>query len=143
MVRDLGLMLNEKSVDLRPGVREDGVRVLVPVLKFCGRIGAEVEERGGQMVVCLDELCIPLLEREEIDGTIFVDIDDLADPLKLGWSIDGDTLKVRQSMKAQSTGLGIGQRPPAFELPDLRTGKLVSIHDFVGKKTIFFMWASW
>ena len=40
-------------------------------------------------------------------------------------------------------GLGIGQVPPAFTLPDLYTGELVSLGDFHGKKTAFFMWASW
>jgi hypothetical protein len=33
--------------------------------------------------------------------------------------------------------------PPAFELPDLYTGELVSSASFVGRKTFFYMWASW
>lgn len=40
-------------------------------------------------------------------------------------------------------GLGIGQAPPAFTLPDLFTGEMISSGDFLGKKTAFFMWASW
>ena len=40
-------------------------------------------------------------------------------------------------------GLSIGQVPPAFILPDLYTGELISSSDFRGKKTAFFMWASW
>ena len=40
-------------------------------------------------------------------------------------------------------GLGIGQVPPAFILPDLYSGEQVSLSDFLGKKTAFFMWASW
>ena len=40
-------------------------------------------------------------------------------------------------------GLSIGHAPPAFTLPDLYTGKLISSSDFLGKKTAFFMWASW
>ncbi len=40
-------------------------------------------------------------------------------------------------------GLSIGQVPPAFILPDLYTGEQVSLGDFLGKKTAFFMWASW
>ena len=40
-------------------------------------------------------------------------------------------------------GLSIGQVPPAFILPDLFTGEMISSSDFLGKKTAFFMWASW
>ena len=40
-------------------------------------------------------------------------------------------------------GLGIGHVPPAFTLPDLFTGEMISSSDFRGKKTAFFMWASW
>lgn len=42
-----------------------------------------------------------------------------------------------------AVGLGIGHAPPAFTLPDLFTGEQVSLSDFRGKKTAFFMWASW
>ena len=42
-----------------------------------------------------------------------------------------------------AVGLGIGHAPPAFTLPDLYTGELISSSDFFGKKTAFFMWASW
>ena len=76
-------------------------------------------------------------------GTVYVDIDNLADPLGLLWSVDANFLKVRQSMDTFTSGLGIGQRPPAFELPDMVTGEPVAIHDFAGKKAIFYMWASW
>ena len=40
-------------------------------------------------------------------------------------------------------GLSIGHAPPAFTLPDLYSGEQVSLSDFLGKKTAFFMWASW
>ena len=40
-------------------------------------------------------------------------------------------------------GLSIGQVPPAFTLPDLYSGEMISSGDFRGKKTAFFMWASW
>ena len=42
-----------------------------------------------------------------------------------------------------AVGLGIGHAPPVFTLPDLYSGELVSLSDFRGKKTAFFMWASW
>ena len=42
-----------------------------------------------------------------------------------------------------AVGLGIGHAPPAFTLPDLYSGEMISSSDFRGKKTAFFMWASW
>ena len=39
--------------------------------------------------------------------------------------------------------LSIGHTPPAFTLPDLYSGEMISSSDFRGKKTAFFMWASW
>lgn len=40
-------------------------------------------------------------------------------------------------------GLSIGHMPPAFTLSDLYSGEMISSSDFLGKKTAFFMWASW
>jgi thiol:disulfide interchange protein DsbD len=37
----------------------------------------------------------------------------------------------------------VGDRAPDFTLPDLLTGQPVALHDFQGKKTIVFVWASW
>ena len=58
------------------------------------------------------------------------------------------TLSGEESVKTlepelNDVGLSIGHAPPAFTLPDLYSGELVSLSDFLGKKTAFFMWASW
>ena len=58
------------------------------------------------------------------------------------------TLSGEESVKnlepeLNDVGLSIGHAPPVFTLPDLYTGELVSLSDFLGKKTAFFMWASW
>ena len=58
------------------------------------------------------------------------------------------TLSGEESVKTlepelNDVGLSIGHAPPAFTLPDLYSGELVSSSDFRGKKTAFFMWASW
>ena len=37
----------------------------------------------------------------------------------------------------------IGQRHPNFTLPDIRTGKPVSLSDFHGKKVLLLHFASW
>jgi hypothetical protein len=142
-MRDLSLNLNGRSSALTPAPIAQDERVLVPVYAFSELIGAEAEHRGGQLVVCRGDLCIPLLETVDVSGTEYVDIDDLAEPAGLRWSIDANQLRVRQAMDTSASGLGIGQRPPAFELPDMVTGEPVAMHDFAGKKAIFYMWASW
>ncbi len=58
------------------------------------------------------------------------------------------TLSGEESVKTlepglNDVGLSIGHVPPAFILPDLYSGELISSSDFLGKKTAFFMWASW
>ncbi len=58
------------------------------------------------------------------------------------------TLSGEESVKTleperNDVGLSIGHMPPAFTLPDLYSGELISSGDFRGKKTAFFMWASW
>lgn len=58
------------------------------------------------------------------------------------------TLSGEESVKTlepelNDVGLSIGHVPPAFTLPDLYTGEMISSSDFLGKKTAFFMWASW
>lgn len=58
------------------------------------------------------------------------------------------TLSGEESVKTlepvmNDVGLSIGHAPPAFTLPDLYSGEMISLSDFLGKKTAFFMWASW
>ncbi len=58
------------------------------------------------------------------------------------------TLSGEESVKTlepelNDVGLSIGHMPPAFTLPDLFTGEMISSGDFRGKKAAFFMWASW
>jgi len=37
----------------------------------------------------------------------------------------------------------VGQRHPDFTLPDIRTGKPVSLSEFRGKKVLLIQFASW
>ncbi len=56
--------------------------------------------------------------------------------------LSGESVKILEP-ELNDIGLGIGQVPPAFTLPDLYTGEPISLSDFRGKKTAVFMWASW
>ena len=44
---------------------------------------------------------------------------------------------------AEPYALKIGQRHPNFTLPDIRTGRPVSLSDFHGKKVLLLHFASW
>ena len=44
---------------------------------------------------------------------------------------------------AEPYALKIGQRHPNFTLPDIRTGRPVSLSDFHGKKVLLIHFASW
>lgn len=70
-----------------------------------------------------------------------------AGPAGLGWTYDAaeKVLRIFTGMGSRSSevGLGIGDLAPDFTLPDLYTGNLISLSDFRGQRTAFFMWASW
>ena len=112
---------------------------------FCEATGAVVKPIPGtdQLSVCRDDLCIPLNDSDliEEEGVDFVNLGEIASPLQLSWRVNGRGIVIETSNV--STGLGLGDRPPTFELPDLFTGAAVQSTDFVGKPTAFYMWASW
>jgi len=140
--------LDRQEISLKPASRlvEDGV--WVPLDAFCNLIDVEAKvlEDGGPLAVCRDDLCIPLngVEQDTVsfDGILYAALEAFGEPLGLKWSVEGDMLNVT-SGNGERVGLGIGHRPPAFTLPDLYTGEPVSLSDYRGKKTVFYMWASW
>lgn len=139
-----------------PVVIIDGVKVSVRATErdgetfvelnpFCEATGSVVKPIPGtdQLSVCRDDLCIPLTDSDiiEEEGVDFVNLGEIASPLQLSWRINGRGIVIETSKV--STGLGLGDRPPVFELTDLFTGVAVQSTDFVGKPTAFYMWASW
>ena len=140
----LELLIDGRSSALVPGPRLEREKVLVPVHAFSAALGAQVRvlEGSEQLVFCLGDLCVPILEKISLQGEHFTPLAELAEALSLGWQLEGPVLQVRTDGSGD-TGLGIGMRPPAFELPDLYTGETFSQHDYKGKKAVFYMWASW
>ena len=55
---------------------------------------------------------------------------------------DGDQVAMESVEMADGTGVGIGQYPPSFLLPDLN-GTEMSLSDFEGKVVVLDMWATW
>jgi hypothetical protein len=146
-MEDLVLQLDGKSVVTDPGPRRDGDHILVPLLSFAKAVGAEAKvlEVNGPLAVCRDDLCIPLNDGStiEIDDIVFARLAAFGEPLGLSWEVGGDTLRVKRSGSLKKSGVGIGDRPPEFSLPDLYTGTPVSLQEYRGRKTVFYMWASW
>jgi len=142
----LKLYLDGRPAPLTPAPRFQHGEVLVPLHAFCEVVGAEAKalDGGGQLAVCKGDLCIPLkgAETVSIDGVTYALLTAFGEPLGLRWQAEGDALRVTSGAGGQ-TGLGIGDRPPDFTLPDLYTGEPVSLSDYRGRKAVFYMWASW
>ncbi|OGG46438.1 MAG: hypothetical protein A3F84_15355 [Candidatus Handelsmanbacteria bacterium RIFCSPLOWO2_12_FULL_64_10] len=145
-MRVLKLYLDGRPAPLTPAPRLENGEVLIPLHTFCEAVGAEAKalDGGGQLAVCKGDLCIPLKQAEtvSIDGVVYAPLTAFGEPLGLRWQAEGDSLRVT-SGAGDRTGLGIGERPPDFTLPDLYTGEPVSVSDYRGRKAVFYMWASW
>ena len=148
-MEELVLQLNGEPLAFHPAPVLDDKRILVPLHRFTEAVGAEAKvlENDGPLVVCREDLCIPLNGGEdstlEIGGVLYGNLAAFGGPLGLHWEVSMDTLKVHTSGSQEKAGLGIGDLPPVFELPDLYTGEPVSPIAYRGKKTVFYMWASW
>jgi hypothetical protein len=148
MMTNLKLYIDRKPVFVAPLPRLKNGEVLVPLRVFSQIAGAEVKslEDNGKLFICRDDRCIPLDDSRtksiSIAGDIYVPLTAFANPLGLSWHTDKDTLWVNSSVR-EDNGLDIGVRAPDFTLPDLYTGELVSLRNYLGQKTVFFMWASW
>jgi|TARA_B110000495_G_C22792770_1_gene463338 hypothetical protein len=110
---------------------------------FAHAVGAEFKKlEHGPWAVCRGDLCIALEASDlRLQGP-YMALAAIAKPLQLKWELALQTLEVTGETSAEQ-GTGFGHIPPAFSLPDLHTGELVSSSSFSGRKTFFYMWASW
>ncbi len=145
-MRVLKLHLDGRPVTLTPAPRLENEEVLVPLRAFCEGVGAEAKTLPGseQLAICKGDLCIPLRQAEtvSIGGVTYAPLTAFGEVLGLRWRTEADTLRVTSGV-GDRAGLGIGDRPPDFTLPDLYTGDPVSLSDYRGRKAVFYMWASW
>jgi hypothetical protein len=147
MTSALKLYIDSEPASLAPAPMLKNGDVLVPLHAFSKAVEAEVKalESTGKFAVCKGDLCIPIDDNANIvsiEDIVYVPLSAFADVLGLSWKIENNILLVTSSA-AEHTGLGIGDHPPDFTLPDSYTGELVSLKDYRGKKAVFFMWASW
>ena len=126
----------------------DGDRVLVPLESFCQAVGVEIKMLDGleNTAVCCGDLCIPLnvggaVDTTHIERIEYVYVDLLEDALNLRIQQASEVTMITTTETKR--GLKPGDMPPEFTLPDLFSGEPVASSDFVGRKTVFYMWASW
>ena len=107
--------------------------------------GFELKPEGA----CLAEICIPIRPDQDSDlavtrdGQRWVNVTELARKLGQGFATDGESgvwsfaeIPVVRSTELQSA------IAPDFALTD-RTGKLVHLSDYRGRKVLLKTWASW
>ena len=120
----LNATLDGRVFELQPAARQEGEVVWVPAEAFGQAIDAECKDIGGQWAMCRGDLCIPLdaAAVQVLDAVRFVRLDDFAEPLGLEWRVADELLLVSRGLRAEG-GLGVGQVPAAFALPDLYSGE--------------------
>jgi len=130
------------------GAAEVGGEIYVALDDFCATVAtqAKYSEEGGPLTVCREDLCIPLSvggteDTLTVAGVLFARLAAFGEPLGLSWTQNNGSVLV--TFAPAIPGLGIGNTPPFFALPDLYSGASVSPSDYRGKKTVFYMWASW
>ncbi|MEE2657620.1 MAG: hypothetical protein VX733_03885 [Candidatus Latescibacterota bacterium] len=151
-MQPLNLTLDGKTVPLKPAVQtEASNEIWVPLHEFCHAVGALVKDLDGQgrIAVCDDtdgDNCVLLHPEETLkgdDGVVLGRLAAFAESLDLSWSVSDGVLEVAHDAGDVLTGLGVGDRPPQFSLPDIITGEPRSPSQYTGRKAVFYMWASW
>jgi hypothetical protein len=99
--------------------------------------------------VCLDELCIPVLQDRDSDMFVtrsdqaWFNVTGLADKLQQAHITDyNDGIWSFGTMPLERQSFFRAGEAPDFELPD-RDGNIVRLSDFRGKKVLLLTWASW
>lgn len=107
--------------------------------------GFELKSEGA----CLDELCVPVLRDRDSEmfvtraGQPWFNVTALARRLEQAYVADHDRgIWSFGQIPVTRTGFLRSAIAPDFELPN-RTGELVRLSDFRGKKVLIVTWASW
>ncbi len=110
-------------------------------------LGWHLKELGpGRVGLCTQDLCVPLeLERQGLtrDGTLFLNLAEVAPILELEVERSRQGLKLSRSQKAPSPAPG-PERIPEFQLESVGQTHDQSIGEVLrGKRSLLFCFASW
>ena len=136
---------------LQPAAQQQEGDVWVPLEAFCAATDVVLKDidGAGQLAVCDDsggDVCILLGadDTRDVQGTTYGRLSAFDAPLGFIWTVrDDGALSVIRRSTSVHTGLGVGDRPPKIELPDVLTGQLVSADVYYSKPAVYYMWASW
>lgn len=137
------VLVNEQAIAIESAL-DEGNSLWVPLDQIERINGFSVKPQG----LCRAEVCIPVraddpkLFREK-DGEKLFNVEQFAG--KIGQAVAADrehkVWSFGPATSIETTPLADGKAPD-FAVPD-RTGKIVHLSDFRGKKVMLLAWASW
>lgn len=143
------LVIDGNPVRVSPSPLTRNDIIWVPLEALCTEIGAytEVVAEKDRLLVCQGDRCVPLKRGENtmvVDDVTYAPLDSIATPLGLTYEhTDAGSANVPQDLPPQEASPTVGAKAPIFTLPDVRTGEMISLEEYRGKKTLVFAWASW
>lgn len=118
-------------------VRGDTIRLGAETLRQA--LGWELKPEG----LCRAETCVPVRDRGALLDADGIDLAAFARLLGRPFAVDGEEgVAVLGASAADRAGRLVSREAPDFTLPDL-DGRLHSLRDQRGKKTLLIAWASW
>lgn len=140
--RKVTVLARENTLVIERALVGDGT-LLVPIENVEAITGFTIKPEG----MCVDDLCIPLPADSgwitDQAGAKYFDLTKFAAKMDQVYAVDAENnvWSFTAVPRPQTTPLMAG-RAPDFALPD-RTGKIVRLSDFRGKKVLIVTWASW
>jgi len=116
-----------------------GDRIRVTPMALAAGLGWKLEPQG----LCRGEVCVPVRDRAALVSPEGVDLAGFARALGRSYAADPDErVAVLGAPAADRAARLASLEAPDFSLPDL-SGRLHSLSDQRGKKTLLIAWASW
>jgi hypothetical protein len=135
--RRFTLVDESRPLGVQASVHADTVRVSAAVVE--GHLGWHVAPEG----LCRGDTCVPVRDRAALVHGDGIDVAALARVLGRPFVMDADAgIGVLGAAAAERADRLASTEAPDFTLPDL-TGRLHSLRDQRGKKTLLVAWASW
>jgi len=125
------------AIGIDASARDGAIRIPADALERA--LGWKLLDEG----LCRAGVCVPVRDRAALTGDDGVDVGAVARLLERPLAVDVDerVLVLGASASDRATRLATMEAPD-FTLPDL-AGRLHSLRDQRGKKTLLVAWASW
>jgi hypothetical protein len=135
--RVVTLIDESRPVTVDAVVHDGTIRLAPPVLERA--LGWELKPEG----LCLADTCVPVRDRAALVGDDGVDLRAFARLIDRPLAMDPDEgIAVLGASAGDRSRRLAAMDAPDFTLPDLE-GRLHSLRDQRGKKTLLIAWASW